>query len=97
MGHSIRVTGFVSPDNEQYKKHAAVLMACINAGVSQMPPETAEYFECSPGEVSEYLLEEKLECRVPATEYNADMTEGYEVNVADIPEGVEKIRFIVSW
>jgi hypothetical protein len=31
------VTGFVSPENEMYKKHSKVLMACIEAGVSELP------------------------------------------------------------
>lgn len=97
MSHSIKVQGFIKPEDPQYKKHSAVLLACIEAGVSQMPPETAEYFDCSPGEVSEYLLEEKLECNIPTTEYKADMEEGYEVKVSDIPEGVDKIRFYISW
>lgn len=97
MSHSIIVKGFVSPDGETYKKHAAVLKACIAAGVSELPPETAEYFDCSPREVSEYLLEEKLQCTIPTHEYNADMEDGYEVIVSEIPADVHKIRFYVSY
>ena len=44
MGMSTRITGFVSPENENYKKHAKVLNACIEAGISELPKETAEYF-----------------------------------------------------
>ncbi len=92
---STQITGFVSPENENYKKHSKVLIACIDAGISELPKETAEYFgEKSP---QRYLLESKLATSVPTHEYSQDMTEGYEIIVSEIPEGVHKIRFVNSW
>lgn len=44
MGMSTHVKGFVSTENENYKKHSKVLIACIEAGISELPKETAEYF-----------------------------------------------------
>lgn len=95
MGMSTRITGFVSPENEKYKKHANVLKACIEAGISELPKETAEYFGSKYPE--KYLLEEKLEIKIPKYEYSEDMTEGFEIIVSEIPEGVHKIRFVNSW
>ena len=95
MGMSTRITGFVLPDNENYKKHAKVLNACIEAGISELPKETAEYFGGKYPE--QYLLEEKLEIKIPKHEYSEDMTGGYEIIVSEIPVVVHKIRFTNSW
>ena len=97
MSMSTKVKGFILPDDPMYKKHSAVLLACIAAGIKEMPKETAEYFDCHPGEVSDHLLEEKLECTIPAHEYSADMVDGYEIIVSEIPKGVHKIRFYNSY
>jgi len=95
MGMSTRITGFVSPENEKYKKHAKVLIACIEASISELPKETAEYFGSKYPE--QYLLEEKLEIKIPKHEYHEDMIEGFEIIVSEIPDGVHKIRFVNCW
>lgn len=95
MGMSTRVIGFVSPDNEDYRKQSAVLKACIEAGISRLPDETADYFGSAYAE--EYLLEEKLSCTIPQHEWHADMQEGYEIIVSEIPADIHKIRFVNSY
>lgn len=95
MGMSTRVIGLVSENDPTYKKHAKVLIACIEAGVKELPKETAEYFGSSYPE--RYLLVEKLTVEIPKRKYNADMEEGLEIVVRDIPAGVEVIRFVNSW
>jgi len=95
MGMSTHVMGFVSPENEKYKKHSKVLIACIEAGISELPKETAEYFNFKYPE--KYLLEEKLKIKIPYHEYSEDMAEGYEIIISEIPEGVHKIRFTNNW
>ena len=95
MGMSTRVTGFVSAENETYKKQVRVLKACIDAGISELPKETAEYFGEKYAE--KYLIEEKLETQIPTHEYNNEMEQGYEIIVSEIPKDVHKIRFVNSW
>lgn len=92
---STHVTAFTSPNNTEYQKHAKVLKVCLEAGLKQLPPETAEYFGASY--VDESLLEEKLEVNIKATKFSAEMENGYEVYIKDIPAGVEKIRFYNSY
>lgn len=92
---STRITGFVSPEDKNYKKHSKVLIACIDAGISELPKETAEYFGSKYP--SKHLLEEKLEVYVPKHEYNEDMIEGFEIIISEIPDGVHKIRFVNCW
>ena len=94
MGMTTSVIGFVSEENELYKKHSKVLLACIDADISKLPTETAEYFGSEYPE--EYLLEEKLEIKIPKHEYNEDTREGFEVIISEIPKGVYKIRFVNS-
>ncbi len=95
MGMSTNVIGFVSPDNENYKKHSKVLIACIEAEISELPKETAEYFGSKYPE--KYLLEEKLEIKIPITKWSNDHASGFEIVVSEIPDGVHTIRFYNSW
>jgi len=95
MGMSTSIVGFVSPDDEIYQKQVKVLEACINAGISELPKETAAYFG---GKYAEpYLIEDKLTTDIIIHEYNSDYENGYEIIVSEIPEGVHKIRFTNSW
>lgn len=95
MGMSTHVTGFISPENENYKKHSKVLIACIEAGISKLPKETAEYFGSKYPE--KYLLEEKLEVKIPTSKWSNEYSSGFEIIVSEIPDGVHKIRFANSW
>lgn len=89
------MNGTLTHNNETYKKHSAVLKACIAADISELPIETAEYF----GEKysDEYLLEQKLQTDVPTHKYNTDGEDGFEIIVSEIPKGVHKIRFVNSY
>ena len=91
---SMSITGFVSPNNEKYKKHAKVLIACLEADVS-LPKETAEYFGSTYPD--KYLLDEKLEIEIKKHKYYEDMVEGFEIIVSEIPEDVHKIRFVNNY
>lgn len=92
---STNVMGFVSPENEMYKKQCKVLMACIDAGIKELPAETAKYF----GSKTPYeeLIEEKLQINLKLNPWSCEYGSGYEIIVSEIPEGVDKIRFYNSW
>ena len=92
---STYVKGYVSENDATYKKHAKVLIACAEAGIKEMPKETAEYFGGKYPE--KCFLEEKLEIEIPLHEYNEDCQDGFEVIVSEIPQGVYKIRFVNSY
>ena len=95
MSMSTNVIAFVSPENEDYKKHSKVLLACIEANIEELPKETAEFFgDKYPGE---YLLEEKLEIQIPLHDYKDICSEGFEIIISEIPKEIYKIRFINSW
>jgi len=95
MGMSTHVQGFVSPEDETYIKQSKVLLACIDAGIKKLPEETAKYFGNDYPE--EYLLEQRLEVKIPIHEFSNSHSQGYELIVSEIPKGVHKIRFINSW
>lgn len=92
---STSVYGLVSPDNELYKKHAKVLIACLEAGIEELPKETALYF--GEKEPYEYLLIEKLKIRIPHDIIDEDMVDIFEIDLTNLPEGVTKIRFVNSY
>jgi len=90
MGMSTYVKGITSENNSEYQKHLKVYMVCTEANVS-IPDETDDYFG---GEPPEY----RLEVDIPHRKWDdGDMREGIEVVVANIPAGVEAIRFINSY
>jgi hypothetical protein len=91
---STRITGYVSPTDSEYIKHSKVLMVCLEADVS-LPDETAKYFNSTYPSMD--LLDEKLEVNIPKHEYGEDMSQGFEVILSEIPEGVYKIRFVNNW
>ncbi len=96
MGMSTSIIGFVSSENETYKKHCKVLRACIDANINKLPEETAEYFGVNFPD--KYLFEDKLEVKIPHSEWDdGDTSQGYEIKVSEIPEGVEIIRFFNSY
>lgn len=95
MGMSTHVIGFVSDNDATYRKHSKVLIACCEAGIKELPKETAEYFGSKYP--YESLLEEKLQTKVPTHQYHDDMQDGYEIIISEIPEGVHKIRFYNSY
>lgn len=96
MGMSTYVIGLRTKEDPVYRAHLAVLEACLNARIERLPKETADYFGSDyPEDVNP---EDVLQVEMPKTEYSdGDMTEGYEINVADIPQGVETIRFVNSY
>jgi antitoxin component HigA of HigAB toxin-antitoxin module len=94
MGMSTSVVFLRSKDNDQYQKMLRVAQTCTEAGV-ELPEEVDNYFD---GEF-EYNPEGPLEMNAEkvATEYHAEMQEGYEIKVSDIPDGVDVIRFYNSY
>ena len=63
--------------------------------VERLPEETADYFGSEWPELNK--LEEKLEVDIPYHNYSKNMTEGFEIIVSEIPNGVFKIRFTNTW
>jgi hypothetical protein len=94
MGMSTSVVFLRSKDNEQYQKMLRVAQTCTEAGVD-LPDEVEDYFD---GEY-EWNPEGPLEMDADKflKEHHAEMQEGYEIKVSDIPEGVDVIRFINSY
>lgn len=95
MSMSLRVTGFIPATDPTYIKHANVLRACVDAEIGLLPGKTAAYFGAPLAEL--YLLEEKLTVDLPLSKYQTDSEDGYELRVADIPPGVERIRFVAAY
>lgn len=98
MGMSSHIQGFIPDTDSNYLRHKKVLLVCLEANV-ELPKETAEYFGSKSPD--KYLLEEKLGVRlemgVHYEKYSADMTDGFEVDITKLPQGVTKLRFYNSY
>ena len=89
MGMSMHVIGFAPPD-DVWKRHKAVWDACKAAGVDA-PAETGRFFGYQDPDPS------GVEKDIPHREWQDDMRDGFEIDVASIPEGIKSIRFYCSW
>ena len=95
MGMSTHIIGLTTENDPTYRKMAAVLRACAEAGIERLPDEVARYFGHHWVDVGD--LTTKREAKLPLTEWRAEMAEGFEIRVSEIPAGVEIIRFYNSW
>lgn len=94
MSTSIQVIGYISED-DTYKKYAKILRACEEAGMKKIPSEVEEYFQTNYPELS--ALDEKLQVDIPKEDGEDDCTNFIDINIADIPKDVVRIRVIVGY
>ena len=86
---SAHVIGFAPPDDE-WRRMKAVWDACINANVP-VPDYVAKFFDWQEPD------ERGVEVEIPATEWEDDLRDGYEIEVSKIPPQVKFIRFYNSY
>lgn len=91
MSISVNVKGYVSRDNDTYIKYKNVLIACVNAGVSELPKECAIYF--GQTEPSFHLLDNNIETVIPNSKYFNQVIGKIENLVSEIPDDVHKLVF----
>lgn len=94
MSETLKVIG-IRPATEDYKKKLAAYAACHEAGVPP-PEELSSYFEdVHP----KYIDPNGMEVDVgPALrDYRGKDDEGIEFDLDRLPEGVRKIRVILSY
>lgn len=91
MGMSTHVIGFRPPD-DKFKKMKAIYDQCYELGVS-VPDEVEDFFESSSPDDSgvEVGISEAIE------PWQADMEDGYQVDLAKLPKDIRYIRFYNSY
>ncbi len=93
MGMNKHIVGFRPPD-KRWKEMKKVYDACAEAGV-EIPDEVDEFFEGE--EPDERGVEVDIEETDAVSEYNADMQDGFEVDITKLPKGVKIVRFYNSY
>lgn len=93
MSTSIHVVGFRKPDQSHILKVNA--MKALEAAGAKVPDDLSEYF----GHIRPELVtvDTGLEVEVPHVPWQAEMLDGFEVDLSKIPAGVSKLRFYVSY
>lgn len=99
MGMSTNVLGLRDPNDPKHKAMLEVLQACRKAKTS-LPKEVNAYFsgddyesiaDIDPDAAIEVGLDKILK------EWKGNESEGYELRVSDLPQGVKILRFYNSW
>ncbi len=91
MGMSTTVVGFRPPD-EKWKQMKAIWDVCKKAKV-KIPQEVDDFFDgIGPDPRGIEVRLDEI-----ATEYHEDMQEGFEIEIAKLPENITVIRFYNSW
>lgn len=95
MGMSTHVTGLREPDGT-HRKMVEAARACHDAGL-EPPDKLSEYF----GDLDlKWVCEDPsrgLEVDIPSKPYKAEMEEGIEIDLKDMPPNVRKVRFVNSY
>lgn len=89
MSTIVEIVGF-RPHDKKAKAMQQVFDACARAGI-ETPEEVLEFFE--------YLVPDVIgeEIEIKHKHSSEELREVHEVKIKDLPEGVETIRFIISW
>ena len=91
MSMSIHVKGIREADDE-FRKMVAAKKACDEAGVD--PPQEVEDFLCEF--TNEDIAQGFMEIKIPHNEWKDNYRWGFEVELAQIPANVKKVRFYCS-
>lgn len=92
MGMSTHVVGIVPPD-DTFLKMRAVYETCKTAKV-RIPEDVVEFFNHEPPDEQGVVASLPKECiRV----HNADMENGFEIDLTKVPKHVKAIRFYNSY
>lgn len=89
VSRSIHVKGFMPPD-ERYQQMMEVWHACVWAGID-VPEEVERFFHWAPPDP------QGIEVELPLRQWKGNDAEGYELDVATIPQSVRVLRFYVSY
>ncbi len=93
MSMSSHVVFLRDRNDPQYQKFLKVLLACREAGID-LPERVDDYFG---GEGVDSDPETPLQTPFEPREWSGNMSEGFEINIDEIPAGVKTIRFFNSW
>lgn len=93
MSMSSRVIFLRDKNDSQYQKFLQILLACKNAGIDP-PKEIDDYFG---GDGIGNDPETPLQISFEPRNWKGDMSEGFEIDIDEIPSGVKTIRFYNSW
>ena len=92
MSTSMHAVGF-KPADEKWKRMKAVWEAC-DLAETQVPDSVLEYFDDErPGDKPGMEVALGDSCK----EWNAEMEQGYEIDITNVPEGVRFIRVYNSY
>ncbi len=89
MNMSTRVVAFRAPD-EKWKKMKAAWDACEEADLDT-PEELLDFFDYNEPDPR------GVEIDIPRHSWTADMQEGFEIFLEEVPEDVKVIRFYNSY
>jgi len=96
MGRRTYVVGFKKPD-ERWRQRKAIYDACEAANI-EPPEEVCRYFEGDkPDPAGVNVSHAALRECGAVTEWEEDMSNGYEVDVTKLPPDVTVIRFVNSY
>ncbi len=94
MGMSTSVCGII-PADEKYRKMKSIYDQCEELSVVP-PEEVTDFFNGEPPDSTGVVL--WLDDNTDGvTEYNQDMYQGYEVDIAKLDPNIKILRFVNSW
>lgn len=95
MGMSTNIVGFRAPDAE-WERMYRVWKVCQDSDV-ELPPEVSNFFDYEDPDPNGIEVDLTRGEDALAKEWSADMQEGYEICIKDLPDNITHIRFFNGW
>jgi hypothetical protein len=95
MGMSMYVAA-IKPADAKWKKMKAVWDSCEAAGLD-IPEEVVEFFDGETPEEKGVKIYLNVNTHACISEYNADMREGYDVDLEKLPKDTKILRFYCAY
>ena len=93
MSMYTNVCGFAPPD-ATWKKMKAIYDSCNEARV-EIPDKVDEFFDGEPPDNSGVRIE--LDGHDCCTDFNEEMQEGFQIEIAKVPKNIKFIRFYIAF
>lgn len=99
MSQSTSILGLRDPKSKEHTANLTAAKALDDAGIYDLPPKLAKYFDRS--ETGEILYDDTIGLDVDISEHiielDIEMTDGSMVDIRNLPEGVTHIKFCIHY
>lgn len=100
MGMNVKITGIKENKTEEYINHSAVVRACVDAGISTLPKETIDFFNCGE-RPSLDVINDILEIELIEDKHYVDISgfddDTFELHLDTLPACIRSVKIEITY